>query len=226
MRIFKKIAMAAQHPRSIGMTVPSADWLNAAIKDTLYTPDAVNLERKQAQLFFIYNDLMDRRPRHNIINPHVELLCVGFTKGRYTMWEKNNGKEVDVVVMDTSDETDSLVYGLDRPGVPCKVRGELYVMRSPGYFALDEHMKNTVQFVRQRVEIDVHYRRARGTKGILADSALMYTVRAWMYVGVPDYWDKILDGGYLSRKADVYEPRHSDRGPYYFHSQPQFRKQE
>jgi hypothetical protein len=104
--------------------------------------------------------------------------------------------------------------------------------------SLDTHMQNGVQFRRKRVEILYPYRDHAmvelGQEEILKDlpSGSITTkpeqgvrhyvsdermVRLWafMYVGVPNYWDELIDGGFAFTQIPTKSSDRPGRKDYY-----------
>jgi hypothetical protein len=176
------------------------------------TPDIWYLEQHHRQLIFVADDLMSDH-RHNRILTEASASGVdpihpyAYTVDDYKFYLKDLGKVSHPVLM----EKDAELTGFVRfPPEPAQVKGELWSIRPYQFIKLDKLRQNGVQFVRKRVSIflpavDVVYTKAQPNPKLVTANGV---VRAWMYVGIPEYWDTQLGGVFATKAAPIYEHDH------------------
>lgn len=74
-----------------------------------------------------------------------------------------------------------------------KIKGELWSVTAAHIIALDLHMMNNVMFKRQRVVVETPMKCVHNgsVERIIPDQ------EAFMYVGIPEFWEDQIDAGYL-----------------------------
>jgi hypothetical protein len=137
----------------------------------------------------------------------------GYTRAKFVSYVKELGKESFPIHLPENQGHRKSFNPKEPPA--CSVRGELWFV-SPEILAerLDNHRLNGVEFSRQIVEIKFPYRtpyvstdRDMGLKCVMYTNELTYMLRAWMYVGIEEYWDTQLDNGYLFKRCASYFTR-------------------
>jgi Gamma-glutamyl cyclotransferase, AIG2-like len=177
--------------------------MREAYHETYFTPDMVTLEKYQFQLLFIYDRMMHNYPEHMLIEEHGVQLPTAFSLPEFSLWKHELGLESYPVAIRTRHKE-----------ILCptaRVKGELYAMRPYQFLELDKHRLNGVEFIRERVQLVVPYHSARNP-GIQC----LQGIKAWMYVGNPDYWNDQLDGGFSFRPATLLEAHNQYLKKYYF----------
>jgi len=194
---------------------PSARWLELADDEVQFTPDLWNMERRQLQLLFVYDEMMKGHHEHDLIREHSVGVATAYTEERFILWKKNLGK---------------LSYPIPLAkkylSVPsAKIKGELYGVLPPQFKELDKHKLNGVHFIRVRVNVSVPYRRivkTREQQGTVMLDEEVQRIRAWMYIGVPSFWDDQIDSGYLFSPVQSYSPNREWLDKYYYFSQKEY----
>jgi hypothetical protein len=172
--------------------VPPQEFFDKAMEDVRYTPDAINIERRQDHLLFVGDELMSHR-RHN--RPFEGFrIGLAFTQDKFAFMRKNLGSLTQGIPFQRSLR--------DVPFEP--IKGELYLINKKEVFVLDKYRRNTVQFHRIRVKLRIPYSqakkvwvkdRARYEWALQQTPFMDEDVTAWMYVGIPDYWEPLINTG-------------------------------
>jgi gamma-glutamylcyclotransferase (GGCT)/AIG2-like uncharacterized protein YtfP len=194
-----------------GSALPSAEWFEEADREVDFTPDMWNMERRQFQLLFVYDEMMNGHRQHNLISEHSVGVATAFSQEKFILWRKNLGKESYPIPL-TKRYTSV---------PPARIKGELYAVSSPQYKELDKYKVNGVHFIRVRMNVDIPYRqlvKTRQDQGTVLLEEKIQTIRAWMYVGVPSFWDDMIDSGYLFSPVRSYTPNREWLGNYYYFS--------
>lgn len=164
-------------------------------RQCLLTPDVWKLEQSMYQLVFVPDDLMQGHRHNNLIAEYgysgdTPLHPGCFTLERFTYFKKDLGIESFGIPMEKKFKPLGYI-GSYNPS-PSKIRGELYAILSPAIKTLDIHRQNGLQFRRIRTMIHLPYREVRFSKEQPIPNItpeFLRTVEAWMYVGVPEYWE-------------------------------------
>lgn len=148
-------------------------------------------------------------------------LKYAYTLRKYNYWMQRDGDPIPMLA--TSENT------LDRFPPPLKIKGEVHAVKSYAFSKLDIVRDNLVSFRRQRVQVliphnPVYKLPERYDNGkpipLMTDQFVIGTERVepmwvWMYVGVPEYWNDVLDAGYLFSTVPHYKDERSWLGEYY-----------
>jgi len=191
-----------------------------------YTPDIPFLESVHPWLVFIYDDLQWDHPRHQKLraagasfpNPHRPNEPVyGYTASEFAMWKHMDGQFTFPVCLDMPPERFKNTPTFDLVGPSARhVKGQLWYMGWRGIAELDEHYRNGVEFQRRRVSILYDFYHQYETDGRFSISMRKTEyVTAWMYVGIQEVWDDVLDGTFVPVKK-VQQKFHPDLPPYYW----------
>jgi hypothetical protein len=203
----------------------SQKFVNDACDESKYSPDLWKLEMYHSQLLYVYDELMQGHRAHELLADHCvpleENTTMGedrplprsvFTAPSFHMIKRNLGQESYPIVMGEGT--------FNAP--PGRIKGELYAVRTQRFRILDEYHDNLVKFVRVRVNLDISYQQLCRRSGELFFSERTKRVRAWMYIGIPKYWNPLIDGGYLFKPVRAYEPNNFRMGRYYYFSQQEY----
>jgi len=203
-------------------SVHEARWITDQMK---YSPDYGWLEQFEYQLLFAADDTKENHDRHCLIEDS-RLMAEGFTVDYFNYWLQEAGDERVPVPM-RLPAGKHLRLPLFPP--PLKIRGELFLVRTPQFLGLDTYKRNTVQFRRQRVNIIIPHRQVwkidnvidptdhpvafrprelprclQGNQHIIYSGVRCHIIRAWMYVGLGKFWDPLFDGGFRGFKTVNY----------------------
>lgn len=186
-----------------------------------YSPDMGWLEEQEFQLLFVTDTMRSGYAHYDKTEGTV--LCGGYTEKNYAFWLQEIGDQRTGIPI--RQDKDSLLRYVP-PAL--KIKGEVQAVLSSRFDVIDTHMRNTQLFRRQRINVLVPYRmRTRETddlgrelpialkpymgsdEQIIVDNPMrVYIIRAWMYVGIPDYWNDLLDAGFRGFKTvNHYESR-------------------
>jgi hypothetical protein len=204
--------------------IPDKTDLNllAAGRDgTAFTPDLWRLEQHQYQLLFIPDQLMSRHPLHSVISPYIykgRPLTSGFTQeDHWGFWKYRLGKSSFPIAMINHNrhETARNKFG--------RIKGEVVAIRPYMFVDLDNYYQNRVEFVRHRTNIIIPFRKRIATRiGEIVTDEFTQTLRCWFYVGKPNYWLDMLDGGMNFCPVSVYQQRNLEgrwnTGKYFYWS--------
>jgi hypothetical protein len=189
------------------------------------TPDIWKLEQSQYQLIFIPDSMMQGRADNHLIadagkDGDVPVHPACFTFDRYTFWQKEEhfinaeGKpEVKYSAIPMKKEYEPTNWLRVRP-TPAKIKGQLYAILSPRIIRLDIHKQNGVLFRRERQEISLPYRQVKYndkpdaklySKLPVISPYYLRTVSAWMYIGIPEYWDNLISDMFAVRECNKFE---------------------
>lgn len=174
-----------------------------------HSPDLWRLMQYQRQWIFIPDDMKMGHRHHKLISEEsasgvdpFHPAC--YTRKNYTLWKKDLGTESFPIAFEESFKPSNFVRW---PPEPARIMGELYAIRPSQFILLDNHRQNGVQFIRKRVDISIPYVEARYSKEkplpVLKDC--LHTLQAWMYLGVPQYWDPLLGGVFDTHSLPLYE---------------------
>lgn len=186
----------------------------AQINDWDNTTDQWFLEQFARQLVFVADDLrvggknhqviMDLSPVGRAINPSV------YTHNKYLAYKQDLGKDHSTAIVMPADYVPS--GHIFNPPDPAPVQGELYAVDAFRMYLLDKHMQNGVKYRRVRTRITYPFRDVKNyrTNNPKVSPHRFITITAWMYVGIPRYWDPLI-GGVLAKPLPLHkhdEPRH------------------
>lgn len=183
--------------------------VNFSVNATIpkHTPDIVQLEQKEAHLYFAY---------HMVNNGHPNYLEQGVTVDNFQLWK---GRQEDGIPYPVA-----MPHTAELSRVPClPIKGRLLLMPTEHLIKLDEYTQNGVQFIRRRVEILVpryieteerdavirlHERqifpatfRRKNTTHTKGGRSVIYSptggrVNAFMHIGLKKHFVPQLDGGF------------------------------
>lgn len=206
---------------------PDKYWLADAEHHLRWTPDLATLQLSQFQLLFVCDDMKhDWDSYEKIRENSARIPYRAFTMKNFKYYCRTVDSEKTFIPL-RSDKTEFELTPVI-PYVPsCKIAGELHAVESEHFTKLDELKQNGVQFLRQRIKLLVPWREMplsewkdvdgrplplalKGKTGVLS-SERVHIIEAWMYVGIPEYWNDLLDGGFLFNPVWVSEAFQSKR---------------
>lgn len=191
---------------------PYQAWLDSIQQDVPeFTPDAWSLFQKPAHLMFIYDEMKQGHWRHWLIKNNLDerldrssFHCQGFTADGYHLWKMKKGNHSQAIPLPSMKNGSN--FGKQDGWNPghLRIRGELYHVRTDVILELDKCKMNELQFIRKQVNVIVpyHIESSSGWKSLTKVMAH----RAFMYVGIPEYWNDLLDGGALFSPVQSYDP--------------------
>lgn len=162
------------------LTGPSLqDILDHAGKNPEFTPDKFMLQQFARTYLFEYGDAMQGMPRHHLIADDC-LAVVGngeaYTRDRYSLWKRNEGRGTFPVA--------GRINLAHRQFPRARIRGEALLIKTEALEVLDRYRRNTVEFVRKRVQLMLPQMTNEGTP---------VQITAWMYVGKNETWRKDME---------------------------------
>lgn len=199
--MFKTAAKLLAPKSPLGYNLPSSEWFQYMKEETRYTPDIAVIEQFEWQWYFACDETQVGHLKHSLLG-ECEYGCPGFTQQSFNYWSPET-PFVSPIPLEASGWKNPV------PGWPeiAKIKGQLLKVRPQGLINLDEYRENGVQYLRKKVRIIVPYRALKrisdhpdlSTEDIeqeIAGLGLTFervcVIRAWMYVGIPEYWDKLI----------------------------------
>lgn len=197
--------------------------LAGLLAETVYTPDIAQLEARQFTRVFLPDDAQRTHPQYELIREHSAYVCTGFTSTSFRLYRRKTDG-IAVAMEDTSQDKVKFF-----PQGPCKIKGEIHLVQADGILKLDNHRQNGVQFLRKRIPIIFPHRKLKWIRGpedmhdveqsdirhyehipdrrIGKTKELVSLVRCEMYIGIPEYWNKLIDGGFAFEEAEIFQPK-------------------
>lgn len=199
----------------LGYEQPSKGWFDFALSETKYTTDIAVLEAHSWQLFFACDETQLGHSHQKMLGENV-YKCPGFTQRGFNYWD--GGPIFGSVPL----EAEGIINQMPNYPDIAKIKGQVLLVRPQSFLRLDEYKENGVQFTRMKVRIIVPYRNLKfiHDKNI-PDPEIEYisecghigrtyekvcTIRAWMYIGVPEFWDKLISN-YDWRSVETFQAR-------------------
>lgn len=187
---------------SLGYDLPSSEWFQFARNH--HSPDIAKLEEYAYQLYFACDETQIKQVKHSLIEDG-DYQCPAFTQASFNYWRPESNFLPPVPMKVEYGE-----YTMPNSPPSAKIKGELHAIRPYQFKELDNYKENGVQFQRTRVKLLVPFRRVEHIKdrynlppwietvaeeggksmGLTKESVAI--IRAWMYTGVPKYWDKLI----------------------------------
>lgn len=177
-----------------------------------YTPDLGWLEQFEFQLLFCPDELQRSQPEYKHISEHSAFMANAYTRKTFDYWEQRIGNTRLGIPLPASNITLGTLFPRS-----CRIRGEIHAVRPAAFIEIDYYKENTIRFLRKRVELLLPYRpllnrnvslrerhkelplALQGEKKMLGIEKV-HIIRAWMYIGNPEYWDNLLDAGWSGFK--------------------------
>jgi hypothetical protein len=204
--------------------------VQAAEMATKFTPDVALLEERSHWRVFVCDRHMSDLDNALDAKRHG----FAFTNDGFKLYRRNLGKDSNAVpfvqeLYETNPDWNK-GQGLVRVGDVARIKGEIFIASTEKLKELDRVYCNGVQYQRVRVSVLVPYHETEWypeyykapvelqkmfnhRRIILRSEKRFYNVTAWMYVGVPTYWDDFPH--YMLKYVDVYRARNERVGWYY-----------
>lgn len=187
-----------------------------------YTPDIWKLEQFKRQLIFVPDEMKTGFPHNNLVAEASFIpkpkYPVCYTRKNFTFFKKDLGvMSYPVVLPENYRPTGFVRY----PVEAANIQGELWSINPTQFILLDNHKHNGVRFIRERVEITLPYREVGWNSSrlpVVSDDKNDRTTPAWMYIGIPDYWDAMIGGMFAGSQVDLSEPESPRRRHNKFYS--------
>lgn len=195
---------------SYGYTKPDDAALWQALEDTKFTPDIARLEEFEWQLYFAIDETKKDFIKHDLLGPEKEYKFPGFTQKPFHYWQHSAPFLPPIPTTVTDNPLNSMPFF---PPI-AKIKGQVYAIRPQRFIELDRYKQNTVEYYRERVRLIVPYRQvlflkdhnldpAFGVQEVFSRSAYagssiktseekVAIIRAWMYIGKPEFWDPLI----------------------------------
>lgn len=194
--------MLSSLARIIGIdnNLPSAEWVREQAKKTLFTPDIALLEKRRFQWLFEYGEA---QPKHEEYKTFLEGYTenvppmAAFSLNPFSCYKQALGKLSHPVALEGARFNVHLA----------PIKGSLIGVASSRLIELDNHRMNGVAFQRHRVKVQVPHikqvwhKERQGLTNIICEPEIL---SAWMYVGVPEYWNEMLDNGFITKNLNTY----------------------
>lgn len=185
----------------LAYSLPDAAWLKYAQEETRYTPDVARLEEHGLQLYFACDETQKGHLKYDLVGENT-YKCPGFTQKSFNYWDCEIPFSPPVPMEATG-------FHNAMPNYPdiAKIKGQILLIRPEALLKLDEYKENGVQYRREKARILIPYRALNYLHDVhkLPDDCAqvlssklyltvekMHVIRAWMYVGIPEYWDKLI----------------------------------
>lgn len=199
--MLKRLARLILPRASVGYELPHDNWFTYLHDSSKFTPDIAKLEQYSHQLYFACDETQAGHFQHKYIQDG-EFKYPAFTQQSFNYWD--GGPVLGAVPMKATGYQNAL------PNFPpiAKIKGMVYKITVPELIKLDSYKENTVQFQRERIRLIVPHRALKWVHDreaekdqfdFIAENSLGLTkervaiIRAWMYIGRPEYWDKVIN---------------------------------
>lgn len=197
---------------SYGYDLPPKAWFDYARMSASRTPDIAKLEEYEFQLLFACDETQIGHNKYDLIKDGC-VVCPGFTQSSFNYWDSETPFIPAVPLKSTS------TYNITGFPPNAKIKGQLHAIRPYQFISLDNYKENGVQFQRERVKLIVPYRAVKWLRdpavapldmepitieqgnpyiadgnvpSIYTTKEMVVIIRAWMYIGIPEYWDKLI----------------------------------
>lgn len=169
-----------------------------------HTPDILQLQQHKRHLVILPCDMQKGRRNHHFLKD-AEPYGLGYTRRKFVMYTKQLGNESFPITLPGVEDTQVYRRKAGELVPSAVVRGELYFVDTETLSEkLDNYKLNEVEFKRELVEVRLTYHepywttdRDTGDKLVMFTDEKVHILRAWMYIGIEEYWYKHLDAGYV-----------------------------
>lgn len=199
----------------MGYNLPEKEWFAFARETTRYTPDIAVLEQHEWQLYFACDETQIGHMKYDLVGENQYKLP-GFTQQSFNYWQPSDPFNPPVPLEATG-------YRNVMPNYPdiAKIKGQVLAIRPQAFLGLDIYKENGVQYERKKVRLIVPYRSIRRVSdhpglptvdieferdGLGLTFEHVCVIRAWMYVGIPEYWDKVISS-YTHSSVQTYNAK-------------------
>lgn len=169
------------------------------------TPDIAHLEQYHWQLLFVYDSMMLRHPKNELLGGEAIKLANAYSVDNFSLWRKKLGLESYPIPV-----TKQFSFAPF-----CRIKGELWAVRPYRYIEIDKLKNNGVHFRRERVRVIIPYRAVTVVSSypetldketVLSDERV-HIIKAWMHVGNYGYWSELIDAGYTTTPVQHFIPK-------------------
>lgn len=171
----------------------------------ILTPDIWKLEQFERQFLFVVGDQIERNLAQEASFVPIPKYPVCYSHESVTLWKKDLGvRSYPIVLPKSYRPTGFTRYPIE----PAPVVGELWSILPNQFILLDKHKQNGIQFRRERVDVQFPYHEVGWSKERpLHKISRQYFVTkpAWMYIGIPEYWDTQIGGIFASAQIEITE---------------------
>jgi len=185
-----------------GYNLPDKAWFQWMAEQTKYTPDIAKLEQYAFQLYFACDETQEGQSQYKLIEDGA-YVCPAFTQSSFNYWQPNIPWEPPIPML-----SKEIIKPLPFYPDIAKIKGQVYAIRPKCFLELDKYKLNGVKYQRNRVRLLVPYRSLKFIKDLsnIPDDIefvspeghvgrsveKIVVIRAWMYTGIPEYWDKLI----------------------------------
>lgn len=197
-------------------------WADQENKNRL-TPDLMDLEKSVWQRLFVPDNMMMGYPDYRLLKGYSTHKAYCFTEKHYSMWRNNDGNFP--IVLQPSDPRDFTPWSnadqfISKLKHHARVKGQLFKVLSSRFPVLDNEYERGKKFNRIRINVDIPMRDVLKfgdqLRGIETKRRYTEQHECWMYIGLPQYWDNKLDGGFEYTPVKIFKPTEAIAEPYYF----------
>jgi len=180
--------------------------------DWAWTHDTHIIEQYATQLLFVPDNMKKGFTNHVVLEeyligdePHNDKV---YTHNKFLAYRQDLGPTRSNAIIMPGDYVPSGFVTKGTAPNPAKIQGELYSVNSFKMYLLDKYKQNGVQFSRQRVRVTYPFRYVSKKTGSCVPPTIsphgFKTIAAWMYVGIPSYWDNRI-GGVFAQPLTLHE---------------------
>jgi hypothetical protein len=184
--------------------------LQSAADAVEYTPDMWRECRFEWRRLFIPDEMQRGFYRYPLIQENSWFRARAFTEESFTMWKKKLGEASYAIVLPQAYSNVPLAH----------IGGQLHYVRPNLFKELDKLKLNGLQFIRRPVSVMVPFREQVSSR--TAGHERVRRCYAFMYVGIADYWNRELDGGYYFEPVRRYESKSAFVKDYYLFSKLEY----
>lgn len=187
-------------------------WWGEAKAETKNTRDSMILDQYAYHPIIVVGEMMRGLPKHHLLPKEAIYVGKAYTvQSSFTLWKKKLGKESLIIPIR------SHIHPKASP-----IRGELYFVPTSEVYKLDRYHHNHVFFKRRKIAVTVPYserirtHNERGETVVVMREGNNLEIEAWIYTGMPEYWDSHLDAGFLFGLTERFFPNKSNSLRPYF----------
>lgn len=203
---------------------PSLFEMEKAFSLTEFTPDIAILERRQCNLLFVYDEMMQHHREFSLIEEHAIPLGVVYTKDDFVLYKRKLHEASYAFALDESP--------FKAPKTT--IKGQLLAIPrdedgSTRFIELDIVKENGIKFERRRVTVVMPYYYVGIRDGKPFRGYWEVPIRCYMYVGVKDHWHPLLEanddgeeGFFLFDAVKTFTPNNPNLKEYYYFSKLEY----
>lgn len=203
--------------------LPTHNELKYHLRVLEYSPDAALLSQYKGWHLFCYSREQIGHPEYKLIDDATHV-GTAYSLREFSGWRKKLGPESYAIALDQGpifdkgqEEYVQLGWKPMMRAYRNHIRGEIHFVTPDTITALDRILQNGVAFERRRCSLVLPYRflyeGSDGAKHV--SSRKTEIIVAWMYVGKQNYWDPLLDNGFLFKPMKLFQPNDPDYPRYY-----------